>query len=204
MSDYHITPKCALMLHSSDEKPLSMVSLLKEDNRLSFLLEDWKEFYASLPYLLDDASTYICNGPWREDDEPDENYDFIWSNDGPKDERDLHDALLTTSEVWTDVSLQLKRFVVKPLLIRMPNFEVRLMIAVRKYRLDEEERIKPLAPRYGLNLTLREVIMLINNREKIHCFMDAHERAFSVKPEFPPDLPPVFMYYRHLFGSQCI
>lgn len=200
MSNHRITPKCALVFHASDEKPLTKISLLKEDNRLSFLLSEWQELYDSFPYLLDDASAYIGDGAWRKDEEPDDNYDFVWPDDGFKAERDLHDAVLTTSEIWVDVSLVMKRFVAKPLLIRCPNYEVRAMIAIRTYCLDEEKRIVPTMSRYGLNLTIKEVIALIRSREKIQSSMEAHERAFSVRPAFPPDLPPEFKYHRHFFG----
>ena len=200
MSNHRLTLKCALVFHASDEESLTKVSLLKEDNRLSFLLSEWKELYDSFPYLLDDASAYIGDGAWRTDEEADDNYDFVWPDDGSQAERDLHDALLTTEEHWVDVSLMMKRFVAKPLLIRMPNFEVRAMIAIRRYCLDEEKRIVPTMSRYGLNLTIKEVITLIRSREEIQSSMDAHERAFSVRPAFPPDLPPEFLYHRHFFG----
>ena len=86
MSSHPITPKCALMFHASDEKPLTQISLLKEDNRLSFLPSEWEELYGSLPHLLDDASAYIGDGAWRTDDEADDNYDFVWPDDGWNDE----------------------------------------------------------------------------------------------------------------------
>ena len=202
--DYQIEPplmpRCAIVLHSSDEKPLSRVSLMKEDNRLTLLLDEWKEFYASLPYLLDDASAYICNGPWRTDDECDDHYDFVWPGDGPKDERDLHDSALTTAEVWQDVSLQMDRFVIKPILIRMPNFEVRAFIAVRTYDVIEG-KINPRAfSRYGLNLTLQEVIMLIHAQDKIKDHMEAYVRAYKLQTAWPNNLPHFFMFHRHLFG----
>ena len=204
MSDYRIEPpllpKCAIVLHASDEKPLSRVSLLKDDNRLTLFLDEWKEFYASLPFLLDDASSYICNGPWRTDDECDGNYDFVWPDDGFKKERDLHDSLLTTADTWEDVSLQMTRFVIKPIIIRMPNFEVRAFIAVRTYTVDKEGKINPRHSRYGLNLTLQEVITLIRSRGMIQDYMDAHVRRYSVRPSMPPELPPAFIFHRHLFG----
>ena len=96
--------------------------------------------------------------------------------------------------------MRMERFVAKPLLIRMPNFEVRAFIAIRRYRLNEEEQIEPTISRYGLNLTIKEVIMLIRSQEKIKSRMEAHKREFSMRPVFPRDLPPQFRFHRHFFA----
>ena len=159
-------------------------------NKIDLFPEEWEEICNELPFLLDDAQAY------KQGNLPD------FRIEGPDSDIDVSESQGTTQRTWTDVSLRMKRYLVKPLLFEMPNGSFFVTVAFRRYHLDEEKNLlHPKEGEYCLNLSLQEIIALINKREAINKFIDTNHCQFV--PEYRRALdcdlfPPLVSLFPHM------
>ena len=181
-------PRLMFKVQNSCDSPNVKFWLYKtpviSQNKIDLFPEEWEEICNELPFLLDDAQAY------KQGKLPD------FRVEGPDSDIDVSESQGTTQRTWTDVSLRMKRYLVKPLLFEMPkDFSgiddgLFVTVAFRRYHLNEENNLMyPKEGRESLNLSLEEIIALINKREEINKLIDTNYREFQSARDrdlFPP------------------
>ena len=186
------TLPCLLFrIQNSFDKPNRFFFLFKSpvisSNKIELYPEEWEEICNELPFLLDDAQAY------KEGNLPD------FRIEGPDSDIDVSESQGTTQRTWTDVSLRMKRYLVKPLLFEMPDGSLFVTVAFRKYHLDEDKGL--LLPKEGdhcLNLSLEEIVALINKREEINKLIDTNYCEFVPEYRQKSEISPLVSMFPHM------